>query len=288
MLNTVSGLSSALLDPAVPTPVPKPLLKSNPAPHIKKLSEAPGVSAPPWQGHLCLPVLGTLGCLPQWRWLPHAPHTWHGAMRDRALCRGLQGNMETEVGELGGNSHWQRWGSQDGPGWPVPRARGSPSLGTHVSSSVCSFLGEWADREAAAQSLHQRLSPMEPQLPGEAPGPRWAAAAARARATSQPWEPLPGTSLAFPTSSQPLLGAKQLPVTLPPAATALAASRSLCSRESTWHAKGDSGCRGHGAPAGSGCVCSSCPLPGSCLCELLCGVSPPAVTGLLVFSSRRG
>lgn len=40
MLNTVSGLSGALLDPAVPRPVPKPLLKSNLVPHIKKLLEA--------------------------------------------------------------------------------------------------------------------------------------------------------------------------------------------------------------------------------------------------------
>lgn len=139
-------------------------------------------------------------------------------MRDRALCRGLQGNMETEVGELGGNSPTGKGGAaRTGQAGLSPRAGGSPSLGTHVCSSVCSFLGKWADREAAAQSLHQRLSPMEPQLPGEAPGPRRAAAAVCARATSQPWEPLPGTSLAFPTSSQPLLGAKQLPVILPPA-----------------------------------------------------------------------
>lgn len=166
MLNTVSGLSGALLVPCVPRPVPKPLLKSNPAPHIKKLLEAPGVPAPAWQGHLSLPVLGTVGCLPQWKQLPHAPHAWSGAMRDRELCRGLQGNMDTG------------WGNWEGTAPPAkaaqpgrarlacpPGAGGSPGLVAHVSSSRAALWGG-GQTEGWQRTACTRAEPAEPQLPG--------------------------------------------------------------------------------------------------------------------------
>lgn len=269
MLNTVSELSGALLYPGVPTCPQTPAKVQPSSPYPKALggswcASSSMVRTPlsPCFGDTRVPspVEAAASCSPCLVW----SHERQGAVQ-----------------RAPGRQRWENWegtaplAKAGQPGWArlacPPRAGASPSLGTHASSSLCSFLGEWADREAAAQSLHSRPSPAELQLPGEAPGPRWAAAATCARATSQPWEPLPGTSFAFPTNSQPLLGAKQLPMTLPPAATALAASRSLCKRESTWHAKGDSGCRGHGMSAGSGCVCSPRPLLGSRLCELLCG-----------------
>lgn len=136
-----------------------------------------------------------------------------------------------EYGDRGGRTgreqpHWLR-GSQDGPGWPVPQEPEAAPVSALSPAPCVGFWGVGRQRGSSTKPA-QGLSPTEPQLPGKAPGPRWAAAATCARATSQPWEPLPGTSFAFPTSSQPLLGAKQLPMTLPPAATALAASRSLC------------------------------------------------------------
>lgn len=75
-LSTAPGFGCAPHVPGVPSPashhisVPspdlRPLLKPNPALSIKKhVGDALGVPAPLGQGHICFPILETLGCLAQ-------------------------------------------------------------------------------------------------------------------------------------------------------------------------------------------------------------------------------
>lgn len=78
-----------------------------------------------------------------------------------------------EYGDRGGRTgreqpHWQRWGSQDGPGWPVPQ---EPEAAPASALSPAHCVGFWGSGQTERQQHKActRLSPTELQLPGEAP-----------------------------------------------------------------------------------------------------------------------
>lgn len=108
----------------------------------------------------------------------------------------------------------------------------------------------------------QAASPHSPQGHGVPPSP----ASPRSQAVAHD---------AFPSSHSP--GSLQQ------------ASRSLCKRETAWCAKGDSNCQGARQVCGLGVCVLPQALSSAVACVSTCVESPaPAVTGLLVFSSRRG
>lgn len=175
----------------------------------------------------------------------------------------------------------------------MERQEGIPASQTLMSAARRVIFGWWTGREAGqrAPKAEGSCSCRGEWRGGQEPRGQQLlhAPALRSPAPESPFQAHPSHSLrapalAFPSGDtrglphQPLLGAKQLPMTLPPAAMAPAAPAKLPGAFAKQKASGVPKLAGAGCAAGPrarGMCAPQSPLPSSSLCEFPCG-SPAA------------